>query len=255
MKKIKYIAMLSGGRDSTSMVFQLLERGLPLDYILFTDTESEFPEMYEYLNKVNEALKRYGHKIIVLQHKRGESFEDWCFGKVTRGKRKGLVRGLPMVTQPCYWKREAKVYPFDNFLKTNNIGSHIQYIGYTASERDRANVKNANQKFPLIELNMCEADVDRHLLSIDLVNPLYRFFERTGCYFCPYQKIRGFYVLWKKYPMQWEYMKSLEERLDALDTINPQWNIRYTMKELEYAFENGIILHEVEAPMACECGK
>jgi len=256
---VKHIAMLSGGRDSTSMVFQMLERSLPLDYIIFTNTHSEFPEMYEYLDKVGERLKKYNVELIILEHKRGESFEDWCFGKVTRGKRMGMIRGLPMVTQPCYWKRESKVYPFEKFLKDNLITSYTQYIGYTASEKNRAKVKDVNQQFPLIELNMCEADVDRHLLEIDLVNPLYQWFERTGCYFCPYQKIRGFYILWKQYPDQWDYMVDVEQRLFSFEdrgapVVNSQWNIRYTMMELERAFKNGDILHEVEAPVACECG-
>ena len=103
---MKHIAMISGGRDSTAMVFMLLDRKFPVDYILFTDTESEFPEMYDYLDKVNKKLGEYGKSIVKLKHKRGETFEDWCFGTVKSGKRKGMIRGLPMVTQPCYWKRE-----------------------------------------------------------------------------------------------------------------------------------------------------
>ncbi len=252
--------MISGGRDSTAMVFMMLEKGMTLDYIIFTDTESEFPEMYKYLTKINARLEKYYKKLTVLTHKRGESFEDWCFGKITRGAREGMIRGLPMVTQPCYWKRESKVNPFNKFLKDNNIKDYIQYIGYTYSERKRANVKDKNQRFPLIEFKKCEADIDRYLKEIDLINPLYEYFERTGCYFCPYQKIRGFYVLWKKYPEQWAYMRDIEKRLNALDNkddqtvINSQWNIRYTIAELEKAFKSGDILHEVEAPVACECG-
>jgi len=249
--------MLSGGRDSTAMVFMMIDKGMPLDHIIFTDTYSEFPEMYEYLNRVDVQLKKRGHKLTLLTHKRGESFEDWCFGRITRGKRKGMIRGLPMVTQPCYWKREAKVNPFESFLKANNIKDYIQYIGYTYSEKKRADVKDSNQRFPLIDFKKCEADIDKYLKSIDLVNPLYAFFERTGCYFCPYQKIRGFYVLWKKYPDQWRYMMDVERRLgdySEVSVINTQWNIRYSMTELEEAFKSGEILHEIESPQACECG-
>jgi len=253
---MKYIAMLSGGKDSTAMVLQLLERKFPVDHIIFTNTQSEFPEMYEYLDKVGERLKQFGKELIILEHRRGEVFEDWCFGEIKRGKRKGMIRGLPMVTQPCYWKRESKVRPFERFLKDNNIKDYRQYIGYTYSERERAKVVDKNQLFPLIDFRMCEADVDRYLKEIDLVNPLYKYFERTGCYFCPYQRIRGFYVIWKKYRPQWDYMKDVEHRLNALDAevLNPQWNIRYSMDELEHAFSNGDMLHEVESPAACECG-
>lgn len=251
---LKYIAMVSGGRDSTAMVFYLLDAGYPVDHIVFTDTGAEFPEMYEYLDKVDIKLAEYGHKVKRVWHKRGEVFEDWCFGEIKSGKRKGMIRGLPMVTQPCYWKRESKVYPFDKFLKDNNIGKHVQYIGYTFSEKKRAQVQNNNQRFPLIEMKKCEADVDAKLKEIDLVNPLYDNFERTGCYFCPYQKLRSFYLLWKLHKQRWAYMYYLETRLNEMDdVINPQWNIRYSMKEMQDSFEKGEILFEVDAPQACEC--
>ena len=251
---MKHLVMFSGGRDSTAMIFYMIENNIPIDYIIFTDTESEFPEMYDYISKVEAKLKELGYELTRLKHKRGETFEDWVFGKITSGKRKGMIRGLPMVTQPCFWKREAKVYPFEKFLKDNNITEHVQYIGYTYSEVKRSNVKNTNQRFPLIELKKCEADVDEILKKVNLVNPLYDNFERTGCYFCPYQKLRGFYLLWKLHPDRWDYMKNLEDKLNKIENvINPQWNIRYSMEELNQAFKVGDILFEVEAPTACEC--
>ena len=60
MKKT-YIAMLSGGRDSTAMVDILLRDNEPLDYIIFSDTTLEFPEMYEYLKKFDKYIQeKYG---------------------------------------------------------------------------------------------------------------------------------------------------------------------------------------------------
>lgn len=252
---MKHIAMLSGGRDSTAMIFYMIEHGYPLDYIIFTDTESEFPEMYLYLLDVEKRLNLFGLNLTRVYHNRGEKFEDWCFGKITSGPRKGMIRGLPMVTQPCYWKRESKVYPFTRFLKNNNIKEYTQYIGYTYSEKKRSKVKDKNQRFPLIELKKCEADIDKYLAKLNLINPLYDNFERTGCYFCPYQKVRGFYILWKLHPERWEYMFKIEKQLNAMNNvINPQWNIRYSMIEMQTAFQSGEMLFEVESPIACECG-
>jgi 3'-phosphoadenosine 5'-phosphosulfate sulfotransferase (PAPS reductase)/FAD synthetase len=259
IQEAKHIAMLSGGRDSTAMVFAMIENNIPLDYVIFTDTGHEFMEMYEYIDKVESRINEISSiKFIRTKHKRGEKFEDWCFGEVKSGKRKGAIRGLPMVTQPCYWKRESKVYPFEKFLKDNSITEYTQYIGYTYSERKRAQVKDKKQRFPLIEMKMCEADVDKLLERIDLVNPLYDYFERTGCAMCPYQKIRGYYLLWLKFNEKWEWMKSVEHKLmkmedDGINVINSQWNIRYTLDELEAMFESGEIAHDVEAPKACEC--
>lgn len=45
---------LSGGKDSTAMLLLMIECGMPIDAVLSADTGMEFPEMYEYLSKVDE---------------------------------------------------------------------------------------------------------------------------------------------------------------------------------------------------------
>jgi len=253
------IAKLSGGRDSTAMVFHMLENGMPLDYIIFSDTQQEFPEMYVYLERVRLRLAEYGKELTVLGHKRGDTFEDWVFGTLKRGKLQGHVRGLQNTIQKCYWQRESKSAPVDAWLKRHVDEPYTLYIGYTYSERKRASANTAtNQRYPLIEGRMCEADVDALLTRIDLVNPLYEMFERTGCAMCPYQKTRGYYLLWAKFPEIWRWMRDIEHRLFELEdsgqpVINSQWNIRYTLSEMEYAFDSGEVLFDVEAPKACEC--
>lgn len=241
---MKHIAKLSGGRDSTAMVFHMLENNMPLDYIIFSDTGQEFNQMYDYLERVNHRLKtQYGKEITVLGHKRGETFEDWVFGTLKRGKKKGFVRGLPHVIQKCYWQRESKSNPVDHWIKDNEIGDHTLYIGYTYSEKKRASDNKAtNQVYPLIDAKMCEFDVDELLKKIDLINPLYEFFERTGCAMCPYQKNRGYYILYLKYNDVWEWMKDIEKRLFEIEdggqsVINSQWHIRYSLDELEEYFK------------------
>jgi 3'-phosphoadenosine 5'-phosphosulfate sulfotransferase (PAPS reductase)/FAD synthetase len=255
-----HIAKLSGGRDSSAMVFYMLENKMPLDYIIFSDTGQEFPQMYEYLLRVNARLRdEYGKKITVLSHIRGECFEDWVFGVLKRGKLKGFVRGLPHTIQKCYWQRESKSNPVDHWLREKGFKDYKLYIGYTFSEKKRAGANTAtNQVYPLIDAKMCEADVDALLKRIDLINPLYEFFYRTGCAMCPYQKIRGYYLLWLKFNSIWKWMREIEERLFVIEdggvgVINSQWNIRYTLEEMEDSFEKGEILFEVEAPEACEC--
>lgn len=57
-------ANLSGGRDSSAMIIKWLESNNPLDYIIFCDTKYEFKEMYEYLDKLDEYLKRKFNKSI-----------------------------------------------------------------------------------------------------------------------------------------------------------------------------------------------
>ena len=59
MKHPANVVSLSGGKDSTAMLLMLLERGEPVADVVFFDTGWEFPEMYEYLEKL-EAFTGLG---------------------------------------------------------------------------------------------------------------------------------------------------------------------------------------------------
>jgi len=212
---VKYIATISFGKDSTVMCDLLLKNGYPVDYIVFTDTLMEFPLMYEYKEKVSKYFKeRYNKEVIVTKPK--STFEDWCFGTLESGELKGQVRGIPMVwTEPCYWRREAKVKPQDELFK--NIGEHKIYIGFTL---DEANRRMLDEKFlyPLIdEFKMTEQDCQAYLINQEMQNPLYNYFSRTGCAICPAQSEKAWYQVWKHFKETWEYMRDIEHRLQAIE--------------------------------------
>lgn len=250
----KYIALLSGGRDSTAMVEMLLSNGDPLDHIIFANTQHEFPQMYDYIDRFDRYIQdKYGMSITILQP--SSTFEDWCFGRVISGNRKGMVRGIPMITVPCYWKREAKVRPIERFIKKELSGYDVvKYVGYTYSEKKRSNVKDPNVDFPLIRYKMCEADVDRLLREINMENPLYYHFERTGCSFCPYMKRRSYYILWKHYPEEFNYMLEIENKLKSMDdVVNDQWMITESLEEFAEQCRSGKVTFRDEAPISCEC--
>jgi len=257
MEELKktYIALLSGGRDSTAMVELLLRENKQVDYIVFNDTLLEFNMMYTFIKKFNNYLKNKYNKSIII-NKPKSTFSEWVFGKVTRGERKGYIRGLPMLKDPCFWKRESKVKVTDDFIKENNIKNPIYYIGYTYSEQKRSQTKATNQIFPLIEMRKCEADVDIILKEINMINPLYEFFERTGCAICPYQSDRAFYTLMIKFPEKWALMKWYEGELKALESkgvINSQWDDKHTILEMEQIFLINRKHYSTEPPKSCEC--
>ena len=51
---MKNIVSFSGGKDSTAMLLIMVEQGIPIDEIVFCDTEKEFPQMYDHIQKVQE---------------------------------------------------------------------------------------------------------------------------------------------------------------------------------------------------------
>lgn len=60
---MKHIVKFSGGKDSTAMLLMMLERGLPVDEIIFCDTGLEYPEVYEHIKEVEKFT---GRQITVL---------------------------------------------------------------------------------------------------------------------------------------------------------------------------------------------
>lgn len=75
----KYICCFSGGKDSTAMLIQILEKGLPLDEILYVDV-GEW--MWESAPKhIEQVEKKFGVEITKLDitNKLKEGFEKWGF--------------------------------------------------------------------------------------------------------------------------------------------------------------------------------
>lgn len=220
---MKYIATISGGKDSVTMCDLLLKNGYPVDYIIFQDTLMEFGMMYEYIQKLKDYFKsRYGMEITVL--KPNTTFEEWCFGTIKdkNADKFGFIRGIPMVWQlPCYWRREAKEKPSTEFLKQFEDEEVTTYIGYTLYEdRSIKDTEKYKYSYPLKEIfKMTEDDCKAYLISQEMENPLYRFFDRTGCGMCSAQSDKAWYEVWKNFKEVWSYMCWIEDRLNFYEKI------------------------------------
>lgn len=82
---MKHIVQFSGGKDSTAMLLMMLERGMPVDEIIFCDTGKEFPDMYKHIQKVEQYIGRP-----ITRLKADKSF-DYYFSdyEKVKGKNKG----------------------------------------------------------------------------------------------------------------------------------------------------------------------
>ena len=194
--------------------------------------------MIAYVKKVKKYWEqRYGAKIIILKPE--TTFEDWVFGVIEDKKafHYQKVRGLPKVTEPCFWRREAKVKPFQKWIKENISGDYRVYIGYTTDEKHRMQ-KDKTLLYPLIyDYAMSEMACGNYLKEREMENPLYNHFTRTGCAICPYQSEESLYKVYKYYPNWWEYMKKIEEKLLNMKNVkNPLWKPDKSLKKYEEKF-------------------
>jgi len=214
---MRHIVSLSGGKDSTAMLLRMIELNMPIDKIVFCDTGLEFPEMYDYLKKLEKYI---GRKITYIKGK--NSWHDWFYGRFTRGKFKGRVRGFPYTTQPCWALRELKLSPWQQ----NGYDKDYIYLGIAADE-DRKLRKQSNYKYPLRDWNWSEKDCLNYLKEKNILNPLYKKFKRLGCWCCPKQPHSALKIIYEDYPELWKKLKIMEK-----DSPHG-FKIRRTLKELE----------------------
>ncbi|WP_302620532.1 phosphoadenosine phosphosulfate reductase family protein [uncultured Oscillibacter sp.] len=92
---------LSGGKDSTALMLLMIEKGLPIDSVLYADTTMDFPEMEAHIAKLDGLLFREcGIHITTLRHPHG--FEWLMFDE-------------PKVKPSCLEKRaRLGIPPFGN---------------------------------------------------------------------------------------------------------------------------------------------
>lgn len=226
--KKNYVSF-SGGKDSTAMLIRMIELGYEIDEIVFADTGFEFPELYEYIDKIE---KHIGRKITRLKPQ-DKLWEKWFYGEVSRGANKGNVRGFPLFAYPCWYSRESKIKP----LQKHMVDAKNIYVGIAFDEQQRCS-EDDFIKYPLVEWQWTEEDCANYLNEKGLMNPLYKNYNRLGCFFCQKQSISSLYALWKTNKELWNKAKwwDSESRRVSGHGIKEQ-----PLEEYEKRFESGFI--------------
>jgi len=241
MEKVKHIVNFSGGKDSTAMLFKMLENGYKIDYIVFCNTGVEFPEMYKHIEQVKKELIKFNLKIIEL--KPNHSFFYWLTDyKRTRGEYKGLPYGFPS------WKNRwcttniklRPLFKFEQQLIKKGF-TIISYVGYSLDETKRATkikkreTKNKKFKFPLIEdFKMTEKDCLKYSYNLGFDwDGVYDKVSRLSCYICPFSRLSEIKFLMTEHPDLWEKIKQTEADLKKRGIPYWKFTSRYSCEEIE----------------------
>lgn len=245
MEQKNYHAIsLSGGKDSTCMLLMMIERGMPIDIVLNTDTGMEFPEMYEHLAKVDEYLYRErGLHITTLRHPKG--FEWMMFNDPKKQESSIAYRqrlGIPlygngwpgMTARWCTGQLKTHLLTKEvNRLKAER--NSIHYVGIAADEA----VRCKGEKYPLVEWGVTEAEALQYCYDHGFdFGGLYHIYRRASCWCCPLQRIGELRKLRKHHPELWERLLDMDNRARAQFGTGPhgQFKKNWSVERLEARF-------------------
>ena len=235
---MKYIANVSGGKDSTAMLLRLLELRktepdrYPLDEVVNIDTGVEFPEMYEHFAKLRVAAESAGIRWVTVKPPR--SFE-YLLCQHQYKRRDGTQE-----TNGYGWARPYKRW-CTKMLKTewiNKLDDVVHYVGIAADETNRLQRTtnlNKSHRHPLVEWGWTEADCLQYCYDHGYDwGGLYRLYSRVSCWCCPLQPLSALKTMRAKQPELWARLREMDKK------VKNDFRKDYSLDQLEirFAFED-----------------
>ena len=212
---MKHIVSFSGGKDSTAMLLMMLERGWPVDDIIYFDCgDWEFPQMREHIEQVERHI---GQKITRLYDARG--FEYWMYQheRITKNGQKLIGKAWPTIFNR--WCTGQKRDVLEKYYTQFRDGGMMLYIGFAADESARSKQKAqtrrpwVKRRFPLIEWEITEREALEYCYSKGFTwGGLYNHFKRVSCWCCPLQSLKELKQLYLHFPDLWERLKDMDQR-------------------------------------------
>lgn len=253
---------VSGGKDSSALLLLMIEKEMPIDYVLTADTGMEFPKMYEHLAKLDEHLFRErGIHITTLRHPHG--FE-WMMFDAPPKKQSTVERRIANGQSPTgYGWPGSRVRWCTGQLKTHLIQKEINrlkgertalsYVGIAADEAWRCK----SDKYPLVEWGVTEADALKICYDRGFdFGGLYQIYRRASCFCCPFQRIGELRKLRAHHPQLWKRLMDLDARARAqfgdtpLGQFRKGWTVaalddRFAKEENETYEKQGVLKHGI----------
>lgn len=217
-KRVRHILSLSGGKDSAALAIYLRDRVPEMEYI-FSDTQKELPETYEYLDRISSYL---GKSVVRLNADVG--FDHWY----------EMYGGMIPSNHRRWCTRALKLRPFEQYCGDQEV---VNYVGLRADE-DRtgyiSHKPNIKAVYPFREDGLVLRDIEEILRSSGVGMPPYTKWGRTrsGCYFCFYQQKIEWVRLKEAHPDLFEQAKAYEKPYEKTGNFFT-WSQGESLAELE----------------------
>ena len=210
---MRYVASCSFGKDSLAMVLNLIEKGYPLDEVVFYDTGMEFQAVYDIRDKMIPVFQEHGIKFVEL--KPPYPFMYSMFDRPVKSHKGVPRKGYSWCGGRCRWGTREKI----NTMDKHNKGAMV-YVGIAADEVKRfEREKKDNKLLPLIEWGMTEQDCLEYCYSKGFTwdengIKLYDMLNRVSCWCCANKNRKELMNIYQYMPEYWEKLKEIQRRTD-----------------------------------------
>ena len=217
MTSAPVVVSYGGGTNSTAMLIGMVERGEPVDLILFADTGGERPGTYSYLRLFSDWLQERGYpaiETVITVDRNGKelSLEREC---ADNGRLPSLAYGFKKCSQKFKISPQEKFV--NNWQPARDAWSRgekvIKAIGFDADEPGRAQRQQGMEsdkwiwRHPLIEWVWGREECEDAIEAAGLPQP-----GKSSCFFCPAMKPREILRLKQCHPDLLERALEIERK-------------------------------------------
>lgn len=235
---MKYIASCSCGKDSLAMLICLLEKGYPLDYVLFFDAGKEFDSIYRNWGKLTKLLDQKEIKYKRLTPPK--SFDFYFCEKEVKARSGVIKKGYSWCGGCCRWMTRIKTDTIHAFYDQFYNETIVEYVGIASDEPERITMTRQERivkVYPLAMWGMSENDclvkcykAGFNWLEDDGID-LYDVLDRVSCYCCGNKNLNELKAIYKYLPKYWQKLKDMQDKTSIPFRKNGE-----TIQDLENRF-------------------
>ncbi len=222
------------------MLLLLLEKKMPLDEVIFYNSEMEFDCIYHIRDRIKPVLEQRG--IRFTEVKPGVPFLYNMLDRPVDSKKNGFHLGYGWCGGPCRWGTKLKTRSLDGVA----LDAKVHYVGIALDEPERLERLEAPKCSPLAEAGMTEADClafcyERGFFWEENGVRLYDILDRVSCWCCKNKNRKELKNIYQFLPQYWEKLKGLQAQIPMPMKPYSRKGVPYgNVFDLEKVFEQEI---------------